>query len=189
MGKIIVVLILIGAGLFALIHFRQEILNGLKPHVEKRVPLKEKKEITLYFSDEEEAYLIGEKRRIVKSGDVEVEARETVRELVRGPKGKLIPTLPAKTKLLTFQLDEKGLAKANFNKALSQDHPGGTSAEMMTVYSIVNSLTLNFPQVKRVQILIEGKEIETIKGHLSLKRPISSNPNLVKGMPRKETKQ
>jgi hypothetical protein len=51
---------------------------------------------------------------------------------------------------------------------------------MMTVYSIVNSLTLNFPQIKRVQILIEGKSIETIAGHLSLKQPISSKADLIK---------
>jgi hypothetical protein len=52
---------------------------------------------------------------------------------------------------------------------------------MMTVYSVVNSLALNFPEVKRVQFLMEGKEIETIKGHLSLSRPISPKPDLIKG--------
>jgi spore germination protein GerM len=188
-GKIFVLLILIGAGLFALIHFRQEILDALKPPAEKKVVSKEKREITLYFSDEEGEYLIGEKRQILKRGDVEKEAREAVTELTRGPKGKLIPTLPPQTKLLALELDEKGLAKVSFNKVLSKDHPGGSSAEIMTVYSIVNSLTLNFPQIKRVQILIEGKEVETIKGHLSLKRPVSPNPNLVKGLARKGTKQ
>jgi spore germination protein GerM len=192
-GKIILVLILVAAGLFALVHFREEILKALKPKAEKKVVAKEKKEITLFFSDEEGGYLIGEKRQILKKGDVEREARETVAELARGPKGKLIPTLPSQTKLLAFDLDEKGLAKVSFNAALSKDHPGGSSAEVMTVYSIVNSLTLNFPQIKRVQILIEGKEVETIRGHLSLKRPIPPNPSLVKGPvkgpARKETKQ
>ncbi len=188
-GKVIFVLILVGAALFALFHFRQEILNALKSPAEKKVVLKEKREITLYFSDEEGEYLIGEKRQIIKKGDVEKEAREAVSELTRGPKGKLIPTLPPQAKLLALDLDEKGLAKVSFNKALSRDHPGGSSAEIMTVYSIVNSLTLNFPQIKRVQILIEGKEVETIKGHLSLKKPITPNPSLVKGLVRKETKQ
>ena len=175
--------------MFALIHFRQEILNALKPRAEKKVVSKERREITLFFSDEEGEYLIGEKRQILKRGDVEKEAREAVTELTRGPKGKLIPTLPPQTKLLALELDEKGLAKVSFNRVLAKDHPGGSSAEIMTVYSIVNSLTLNFPQIKRVQILIEGKEVETIKGHLSLKRPVSPNPNLVKGLARKGTKQ
>jgi hypothetical protein len=51
---------------------------------------------------------------------------------------------------------------------------------MMTVYSIVNSLALNFPQIKRVQILIDGKPIESIAGHLSLKQPIPPKPDLIK---------
>jgi spore germination protein GerM len=72
------------------------------------------------------------------------------------------------------------VAKVNFSLALSKDHPGGSSAEMMTVYSIVNSLALNFPQIKRVQILIDGKSIETITGHLSLRQPISPKPHLIK---------
>ena len=105
-GKIFVLLILIGAGLFALIHFRQEILNALKPRVEKKVVSKERREITLFFSDEEGEYLIGEKRQILKRGDVEKEAKEAVTELTRGPKGKLIPTLPPQTKLLALELDE-----------------------------------------------------------------------------------
>jgi spore germination protein GerM len=188
-GKVIFVLILIGAGLFALIHFRQEILNTLKRPVEKKVVSKEKREVTLFFSDEDGEYLIGEKRQILKRGDVEKEAREAVTELTRGPKGKLIPTLPPQTKLLALNLNEKGLVKVSFNQALTRDHPGGSSAEIMTVYSIVNSLAINFPQIKRVQILIEGKEVETIKGHLSLKKPVSPNPALVKGLARKETQK
>jgi len=51
---------------------------------------------------------------------------------------------------------------------------------MMTVYSIVNSLTLNFPPIKRVQILIDGKPIETITGHLFLKQPVPPKPDLIK---------
>jgi spore germination protein GerM len=70
--------------------------------------------------------------------------------------------------------------RVNFNSALTKNHPGGSSAELMTVYSIVNTLTLNFPQIKRVQILIDGKPIETIAGHLSLREPLSPKPDLIK---------
>ena len=116
----------------------------------------------------------------MKRNEVEEEAEEAVNELIKGPIGKLIPTLPPQTKLLGLELGEDGVAKVNFNKALSKDHPGGSSAEMMTLYSVVNSLTLNFPQIKRVQILIEGKAVETMAGHLSLKKPISPNPDLIR---------
>ena len=177
-GKIILLLILVGIGLIILFH--QQIYNSIKPLFTRRGVFVEKREVLLYFSDSEGEYLIGEKRKILKKSDMKEEAREAMIELIIGPREKLTPTLPPRTKLLTLQINEAGLAKVNFNLALSKDHPGGSSAEMMTVYSIVNSLSLNFPQIKRVQILIEGKPIETIAGHLSLRQPISPKPDLIK---------
>lgn len=179
-NKILFLLILIGIGLSMLFLFHREILNAFKPWLEKRKVVREKKMVTLYFSDSEGAYLVGEKREIWKKREAREEAEESITELIKGPKGKLIPTLPLRTKLLSLQFDERGLAKVNFNKALSKDHPGGSSAEIMTVYSIVNSLTLNFPQIRRVQILIEGEVGESIAGHLSLDQPISPNLDLVR---------
>ena len=186
-GKVFLVLILIGIGFVMIYLFRQEISNVLKPFLEKKEVTKEKKEkvaekkvVTLYFSDEQEEYLIGEKRQILKRDEVREEAEETIRELIKGPKGKLLPTLPPRTKILALQLDAKGMARVNFNQALHSDHPGGSSAEMMTLYSIVNSLALNFPEIKKVQILIEGEKSQTIAGHLSLEQPISYKPDLIK---------
>ncbi len=179
-GKVIFPLIIIAIGASIIYLFHQEIFNSIEPWFEKRGMVREKKGILLYFSDSEGEFLIGEKRDILKRDDVEEEAEETINELIKGPKGKLIPTLPHQTKLLDLELGEEGVVKVNFNKALSKDHPGGSSAEMMTLYSVVNSLTLNFHQIKRVQILIEGKAVETIAGHLSLKKPISPNPDLIK---------
>jgi len=179
-NKVLFLLILIGIGLSMVFLFHREILNTFKPWFEKRKVVREKKMVTLYFSDSEGEYLVGEKREILKKREAREEAEETITELIKGPKGKLIPTLPLRTKLLSLQLDERGLAKVNFNKALSKDHPGGSSAEIMTVYSIVNSLTLNFPQIRRVQILIEGEVGESIAGHLSLDQPVSPNLDLVR---------
>lgn len=179
-GRLLAILVLIALGGFMIYLFRQEISDALKPLLEKKAAKKERKVVTLFFSEEEEDYLVGEKREISRTGKVEEEARETVLELIKGPKGKLIPTLPPQTKLLTLQVDPSGVTKVNFDQTLSKEHPGGSSAEMMTIYSIVNSLTLNFPQVKQVQILIDGKAAESIAGHISLKHPISSNPNMVK---------
>jgi spore germination protein GerM len=177
-GKIFFLLILIGIG--SIVFFHQQIYDSIKPLLERWRILSEKKDVLLYFSDSEGEYLIGEKRKILKKSEVKEEAKETIVELIKGPKGKLIPTIPPRSRLLTLKISDAGVAKVNFNAALSKDHPGGSSAEMMTVYSIVNSLALNFPRIKRVQIFIDGKPIETITGHLSLRQPVSAKPDLIK---------
>ena len=190
-GKFFFFLIVIGLVVLMVYLFRQEIFHSLKPFLEKKpekkvdikerkVDLKEKKIVTLFFSEEEGEYLVGERREILKQGDVREQAKETINELIKGPRSKLIRTLPPRTKLLALQISEKGVAKVDFNKSLSKEHPGGSSTEIMTIYSIVNSLTLNFPQIKGVQILIEGETGESIAGHLILDQPISSKTDLIR---------
>ena len=178
--KIFFPLFIIGIACSIVYLFHQEISDSIKPRFEKRRILREKKEVALYFSDQEGEHLVGEKREILKREDVAEEAKDAINGLIKGPRGKLIPTLPPQTKLLGLELGENGVAKVNFDKALSKNHPGGSSAEIMTVYSIVNSLTLNFPRIKRVQILIEGKAAETIAGHLSLGQAVPPKPDLIK---------
>jgi spore germination protein GerM len=179
-GKMVLLLIVIC--LIAVFH--RQIYHFIKPFMRpslgKKNVLAEKKKVLLYFSDREEAYLIGEKREILKKNEVNEEAKEMILELIKGPKGKLIPTVPPQAKILSVQLDDKGVAKVNFDRALSRNHPGGSTSEMMTVYSIVNSLTHNFPQVKEVQILIEGEAGGSIAGHLSLEQPIPPKPDLIR---------
>jgi spore germination protein GerM len=183
-GGILLFLVFVGVVLALVVLFYQDIFKSIKP-IEKKQSVKQsvpeaKKVVLLYFSDSEGEYLIGEKREILKKDNIKEEAKEVMTELINGPRGKLIRTLPPGTKLLGLELNENGIAKVNVNRSLLKDHPGGSSAEMMTVYSMTNTLALNFPQIKRVQILIDGKTVETIAGHLSIKKPVLPNPDLIR---------
>jgi spore germination protein GerM len=179
-GILLLLFFLIGGVIFFSTLFRKEVSRRIEPFFQKLEVLKEKKEVVLYFSSQEGDYLVGEKRKISKRKELGEEAKELLGELAKGPSGRLIPTLPQRTKCLNVMVNEKGLAKVNFNHFLLKDHPGGSSAEILTAYSIVHSLTQNYPEIKKVQILVNGKPIETISGHLSLKNPLSPNPNLIK---------
>jgi hypothetical protein len=179
-GKFIVFLFLIGIVASLSLLFRREIVSAFYPLFERIGLVEKRKEIVLYFSDQDGEYLIGEKRKIFKKEAPVEEAIEVINELIKGPRGELVPTLPYRTKCLNLKIDERGIAAINFNRVLSKEHPGGSSAEILTVYSIVNSLAQNFPQVKQVQILIDGKPVETIAGHLSLRHSIAPNTKLIK---------
>ena len=73
-------------------------------------------------------------------------------------------------------------------------HTGGSAKEMFAVYSIVNSLALNIPEIRRVGILIEGEAVDTLNGHMDLRRPlrpdssmiVGSNKPVVAGLERRE---
>lgn len=180
LGKLFLFIFILGVLISFFILFQKEILHTLQPFLERFDLVKERREVVLYFSDREGDYLIEELRKIEKRKEAREEIKAVIEELIKGSQKGLIPTLPPRTKCLNVQLNQKGRAIVNFNKSLTKDHPGGSSSEILTVYSIVNSLTRNFSQIKEVQILIDGKPVETIAGHLSLRQPLTAKSDLVK---------
>ena len=54
----------------------------------------------------------------------------------------------------------------------------GSYDEMMLCYAITNTLT-EFPEIKRVQILIEGKKVITLSGHMDIEDPLTRNTTLL----------
>ena len=58
-------------------------------------------------------------------------------------------------------------------------HPGGTLQELMTVYTIVNALLTNLPNLQDVQILIGGQEVDTLGGSCGLAAAAQKNDGLI----------
>ena len=141
---------------------------------------KETTEVSIYFSDEEGLYLKAEKRKIDKGG-LPAEARAALDELFEGPLNtSLGNTLPEGARLLSVRIDGQ-TATVDLSKEVVQNHPGGSTGEILTIYSIVNTLTLNFPGIKDVQILVEGQKTETIAGHIDVTTPLAPDKHIIKG--------
>ena len=58
-------------------------------------------------------------------------------------------------------------------------HTGGSMQELLTVYSLVNTVLVNLPTASAVQILIDGREADTLAGHVDLRRPLRKNEALI----------
>jgi len=130
-------------------------------------------EIKLYFLDQEGNTLIPEKRFISKYGDITDQMKLTLLELIRGPQTELVATIPQGVDVREVYLDEKQCAYIDFSRTITQNHSGGTTGEQITIASIVNTLTQTFPKhIRKVRILIDGKEAKTIAGHIDISKPI-----------------
>jgi spore germination protein GerM len=86
--------------------------------------------------------------------------------------------------LIDVKVGDAGIAFVNFSKNLIKKYQGGSTAEMATIYSLTNSITQNVPGIKKVKILVEGKELSSIKGHISTQKAF--NPDLELIIPEKE---
>ncbi|HSE41146.1 MAG TPA: GerMN domain-containing protein [Acidobacteriota bacterium] len=144
--------------------------------------------VKLYFSTPGSGMLQAEDRFVVYHDTLHDQAFEVLKELTVGPKADLVKTLPDGTEARDLFITKDGVAYADFSGALSEKHQGGSLAEMNTVFSIVNSLTLNFPEIKRVQILIEDHAVDTLNGHMDLSRPLGPDPTLIASAPRQQKK-
>ncbi|HZX36338.1 MAG TPA: GerMN domain-containing protein [Thermodesulfobacteriota bacterium] len=139
------------------------------------------KVIDVFFSDETGKALKAEKRRIPK-GEPEDELRAAMEELVKGPlsKDKFDPTIPEGAKLISIKI-AKDVAYANWSREISSKHQGGSKGELLTIYSIVNTLALNFPEIKKVKLLIDGETEETLAGHILIGIPLGPDKKMIKG--------
>lgn len=137
----------------------------------------ETKAVILYFTDQEGEQLIAEERQISK---VEGIARATVEALLAGPEnGDLQSALPEGTQLMDINIKEDGLAIVDFSKALAENLESSSKKEKLAVYSIVNTLT-QFPTVNRVEIRIDGKTVNSLKGKVKLDQDLFRDEALIK---------
>lgn len=127
--------------------------------------------IRLFFAVPDADKLQEEERDIPRATYFVEEAKKTVAELIKGPEGELNPTIPPGVKLRQLYIDGRGTAYVDFTRDLQTKHPGGTGGELLTIYSIVDTLTANFEEIQRVKILVEGSEILTLAGHIDTRRP------------------
>ena len=101
--------------------------------------------------------------------------RSSRRRLRRSP-APLLSAIPAGTTLRAVFITEHGEAYVDLSKEVAAAHSGGTVDELLTVYTLVHALTENLPAVTAVQLLVDGKEVETLAGHVDLRRPLAKNP-------------
>jgi len=128
------------------------------------------KKVTLFFVRPSDGLLAPEEREIAASDSIIQETEEFVTELIKGPTGELAPALPAETKLGRIYITRDGTAYVDFSRDLVDNHPSGTTAELSTIYAVVDGLAYNFKSIKKVFLLVDGEERETLAGHVGLDR-------------------
>lgn len=107
--------------------------------------------------------------RLSLSADPAQRAKQLITELIASPPTPAQRTLPAGAVLLDFYLLPNGQAVADFSDEFSNEMPSGILSEWMAVESIVRTLAANVPQISQLKILLHGREIETLAGHIDLR--------------------
>ena len=103
------------------------------------------------------------------------QARAILEAQLAQPPAPLLSPIPAGTRLLAIYVTERGDAFVDLSEEITTGHSGGSLDELFTVYAIVNALTSNLSAINAVQILVSGREVDTLAGHVDLRRPLEAD--------------
>ena len=126
---------------------------------------------TLFYVAEDGMALVPVQREVPFGATVAEQARAIVAAQLAAA-APHVSAIPAGVTLRDVFITERGDAFVDLSGDISAKHPGGSLDEIFTVYTLVNALTVNLPAIARVQILVDGKEVDTLAGHVDTKRPL-----------------
>lgn len=147
--------------------------------VRRPVTAREKQAVYLYFADPKDRHLSAENRVLTLGETPADSARLVLEALLQGPAGDRISPIPEGTRIRAVYLNGS-TAIVDISPEIRDHHPGGSQAELHTIYAVVNSLVLNIPEVRSVKLLIGGKEADTLAGHIDLRFPLTANMLIVR---------
>ena len=135
---------------------------------------------TLYFASEDGLRLVPTQHEVPLAEGAVAQARSILEaQLSAEAQAPLVSTIPKGSLLRGVFVSERNEVFVDLDPAIRTAHPGGTMEELMTVYTIVNAVLTNLPNLQEVQILIGGQEADTLAGHVDLRRPLRKNDSLI----------
>jgi hypothetical protein len=148
--------------------------------------------------------LRAERRELAVSEDPRDRIRKVLEALLAGPAGpaaappkvekagkaaestgattalELVRPFPPAVKLGSVQLSADGIAYLDLRWDNHEDPPeSGSTEEIQRVYSLVDSVALNIPEVNRIVLLWNGTQRLTFSGHLDTSRALVADRTLL----------
>lgn len=146
-------------------------------NVENKV---EVRPVTLFFEGPE-MLLVRETRNLALPENSGGALSIVAQELLKGSANAGVPhSFPPDTVVRGAFLLPDGTAFVDLGgPTLTQGWGTGSHEELMAVYSIVQTITTDFPEAKRVRILVNGEPAETLAGHVNLQHALVPMPVFV----------
>ncbi len=133
----------------------------------------------LFYVADDGSHLIGVERDVPYANQTAEQARAILTAQLAEVQAPLLSAIPGGTRLRALYVTPQGEAYIDLSQDVATAHPGGSTSELLTIYTLVHALTTNLPAVTAVQILVDGKEVDTLAGHVDLRRPLTKRLQLV----------
>lgn len=133
--------------------------------------------VRVYYPDESGLRLVEVEREVIVN-DTTDKYTAAVEALLDEPEEENLTRIFPKNAVIRSVTVEDGLAIVDLDGGFLKNFVGGSTGEEFLVGSVVDTLT-NFPEVQRVKFLVDGREIETLSGHMDLSTPLERMSSLI----------
>ena len=130
---------------------------------------------TLFYVSEDGLRLVGVTREVPFGEGVDTQARLLLEAQFEPAPEPYAQAIPRGTTLRSLFVMPNGDAFVDLSPEARSAHTGGSLDELFSVFTIVNAVTTNLPAIKRVQILVDGREVDSLAGHVDLRQPLEKN--------------
>jgi spore germination protein GerM len=132
-------------------------------------------QVQLFYVSEDGRQLTSVEREVSFKEDAAEQAKAIINAQLAPASPPLVSALPPGTTLRALFLNPDGEAYVDLSRELSNGHGGGSTHELLTIYTVVHALTVNLPTIHAVQLLVEGREVDVLAGHINLRHPVVQN--------------
>lgn len=135
---------------------------------------------TLFYVAESGVELAAVSREVPLGATPGEQARRIVEAQLQPAPSGMFTAIPQSAAVRAVYLTGKGEAFVDLSKDIVSAHSGGSLDETLAVFAIVNAVTVNLPDIESVQLLVEGKEVDTLAGHVDLRHPLKRSMKWVR---------
>jgi hypothetical protein len=178
----LVIMLVLAAGAGSYFWLRGSTRSGAAAPLPEQIlpvqPLRSDEPLTLTAFEPGNGILSPAAVAVKRQPDTEGQAREALAEVLRQMRAAREGVL-GELALRAFFLDEAGTGYVDL--ILPEGGIRASAAEeILALHAIVNLLTHNFYEIRQVRFLIDGREEQTLAGHIDLSRKFTKRMDMVK---------
>jgi hypothetical protein len=180
---VIMALVLVAAAAGGLFWFRfagkPRLEPGTTQETQQPVPVARPDEpFTATLFQPADGRLVSAAATVKRQPDVQLQAREVAAAVLAAAQSGVLKEL----RLRALYLDDAGTVYADLSPAAAaqKELKASVEGELLAVYALVNSLSQSIPEIRQVRIILDGREAQTLAGHIDLSRSFVKRTDLVK---------
>ena len=172
LGIVLLVSLFLGGVVGGYFYFSRVVMNGKSPAEGEDLAQKPEDLFSLRIYYPVRDHLQVEERRLPRRTAPMAIAEATVEQYLKGPVDAKASSIPRDTKILGIYKGSDKILYVDLSDDFRRNFWGDALTEFLLLKGLYQSIIANVEDISDVKVLIEGKELETLGGHLYLMYPL-----------------